>query len=467
MADSFGMGIVRTELNHMNRGTRRILKDTIGVFRHADSDLIHAVCDHMDTVFGSSSSARLNVVEALVHRTKHNPDPEYKDFDIRYYKLPSYIRRAAINDAIGYVQSHETRCDDYYANRDLEIARGHHYKKMEPAFTYTPNACPTLYRSSSGVLKMDGCSVSIKAYVRNTWDWIEVSIPQRDYKRLVLAASRGTVLNPKLVFEYNKFYLEFPVKYNTRKFPRDVPLEEQTVLAVDLGLNHGAACSVVDASGTILAREFDPFKADTDRILHIINLIRRKAASSGKGQSLASLYTRLRGLKENFAKQLSRWIVNLAVQYHVYGIVLENLGSIHKRGKKRGSLRSRVHHWAVCHIRDYITGMALREGIRVFRINPKGTSMYAYDGSGQVVRDANNYSLCTFASGKRYNADLSASYNIGARYFLRAQHKSIPATEWSELEAKVPGLSKRTTWTLDALRRVCAARTPEAAIPAA
>ena len=117
--------------------------------------------------------------------------------------------------------------------------------------------------------------------------------------------------------------------------------------------------------------------------------------------------------------------------------------------------------------REFFLDLLLREGIRVFRINPKGTSMYAYDGSGQVVRDANNYSLCTFASGKRYNADLSASYNIGARYFLRALHKSIPATEWSELEAKVPGLSKRTTWTLDTLRRVCAARTPEAAIPAA
>ncbi len=41
----------------------------------------------------------------------------------------------------------------------------------------------------------------------------------------------------------------------------------------------------------------------------------------------------------------------------------------------------------------------------------------AFDGSGKVKRDKKNYSLCTFPNGKKYNADLCASYNIGARYW--------------------------------------------------
>ena len=94
----------------------------------------------------------------------------------------------------------------------------------------------------------------------------------------------------------------------------------------------------------------------------------------------------------------------------------------------------------------------MREGIRVFLVNPKNTSALAFDGSGLVTRDNSNYSMCTFKSGKRYHCDLSASYNIGARYFLREYKKSIPETEWSELAAKDPGLSKRTTWTLSTLR---------------
>ena len=102
-------------------------------------------------------------------------------------------------------------------------------------------------------------------------------------------------------------------------------------------------------------------------------------------------------------------------------------------------------------------GMLLRNGIRVFLINPKNTSALAFDGSGKVSRDNNNFSLCTFTSGKRYHCDLNASYNIGARYFLRTLEKSMPETVWSELKAKVPEFPSRTNYTLATLRAVCAA----------
>lgn len=70
---------------------------------------------------------------------------------------------------------------------------------------------------------------------------------------------------------------------------------------------------------------------------------------------------------------------------------------------------------------------------------------------GEVARDKDNASLCTFASGKRYNCDLSASYNIGARYFIRELLKPLPETARRLLEAKVPSTAKRTTCTLSTL----------------
>ena len=66
-------------------------------------------------------------------------------------------------------------------------------------------------------------------------------------------------------------------------------------------------------------------------------------------------------------------------------------------------------------------------------------------GSGQVSRDPQNHSLCTFRTGKRYHCDLSASYNIGARYFIRELLKPLPETERSLLEAKVPSVKRRTS----------------------
>ena len=77
-----------------------------------------------------------------------------------------------------------------------------------------------------------------------------------------------------------------------------------------------------------------------------------------------------------------------------------------------------------------------------------------YDGSGQVLRDPKNHSLCTFQTGKRYNCDLSASYNIGARYFIRELLKPLPATERSLLEAKVPSVKRRTSCTYADLREL-------------
>ena len=95
--------------------------------------------------------------------------------------------------------------------------------------------------------------------------------------------------------------------------------------------------------------------------------------------------------------------------------------------------------------------MALRAHIRVFLINPRNTSALAYDGSGKVIRDMSDFSKCTFQTGKRYDCDLSASYNIAARYFLRAMEKSMSSEAWTRLWAEIPELGKRTACTLSTL----------------
>lgn len=70
---------------------------------------------------------------------------------------------------------------------------------------------------------------------------------------------------------------------------------------------------------------------------------------------------------------------------------------------------------------------------------------------GEVARNSTNMALCRFRNGKQYNCDLNASYNIGARYFIREYLKPIPETEWSLIMAKVPELERRTNCTLSTL----------------
>lgn len=70
--------------------------------------------------------------------------------------------------------------------------------------------------------------------------------------------------------------------------------------------------------------------------------------------------------------------------------------------------------------------------MRISRICAWNTSRLAFDGSGRVERGSYvqngetkyNYSICVFPNGKTYHCDLNASYNIGARYFIREMLKS-------------------------------------------
>lgn len=447
MAESKHISIRQAELNYMNPGTVRVLKSTVTVFRAVQEYLSSVVLEHWDDLAPLSSQKRLTCVEKLIHKTKDNPEPAYPDFDEKFYKLPSYIRRAAVNAVTGAVSSYKTRLADYESRKHAAMSNGKRFREKPPKFQ-SSMANLTLYKKE--VFRQEGNCVFIKVFIRNTWDWIEVGIAGRDRKDLDKAiGSAAKVMNPSLVYKNHKFYLVFPLCYGCAGFP-DTPLEDRTMLGVDLGINHGAVCSVIDFKGKVSFRAFDPFHRERSTIDAILRRIRYKQRKSGMDQKLSALYQKLSGVKENYVKQLARWIINLARENHVYGIVLERLS----RMKARGSRKDRIHHWCKCRIRDYVRGLAFRYGIRVFQINPRNTSRLAFDGSGDVKRDEHNFSQCTFASGKQYHCDLGASYNIGARYFLRALEKSMSSEAWERLKAEVPELAMRTGCTLSTLWRI-------------
>ena len=68
------------------------------------------------------------------------------------------------------------------------------------------------------------------------------------------------------------------------------------------------------------------------------------------------------------------------------------------------------------------------------------TSKLAYDGSGTLKRDSQNYALATFKSGKRYNGDLNGSYNIAARGWLKLDSRK----DYEKLKSKNPGRLPRS-----------------------
>ena len=117
-------------------------------------------------------------------------------------------------------------------------------------------------------------------------------------------------------------------------------------------------------------------------------------------------------------------------------------GHLDRKGKLCGSKKQGLHMWRSQKVQSIATNKAHRLGMRISCIFAWGTSKHAYDGSDMVLRSKaaglGTYSMCRFPNGKVYNYDLSASYNIGARYFIREILKSLPETARLDMEAEVP-----------------------------
>ena len=178
--------------------------------------------------------------------------------------------------------------------------------------------------------------------------------------------------------------------------------------------------SIVTTNGTVTARKFFHPAADIDRRDRHSKIVSRKARLTKKLHRgfAKNNYRKARQINVNIAHQISRKIVNFAINNGAGVIVFEQLkGWRPTGGRKRSNLRQRFHGWLHRRL-VLLTEQKFSEvGGKIEKVLASGTSSWgAYDGSGKVKRSKSNYSKATFRSGKQYNADLSASYNIAARY---------------------------------------------------
>ena len=87
--------------------------------------------------------------------------------------------------------------------------------------------------------------------------------------------------------------------------------------------------------------------------------------------------------------------------------------------------------------------------IQIVSVYARGTSSFAYDGSGRVRRDNDNYAVSRFQNGKIYHADLNASYNIAARHIA---YKLKLASKYGKLLTSKRTSGKPRNWaTLSSL----------------
>ena len=410
------------EIKQMNK----IFRPTITIYNNAISFCIDVFENEWLNIEKLDKVMRKQYAESIIHTTKNNK-AKY-DFDNKFYKMPSYMRRSVINQALGYLSSYHSNLDNWYANGSVG---------NKPTLQRHLNKFPAFYKDNMYLSNADDI-VQLKLYINNDWKWVTIKLKHTDmqYIRKYLQDTKMSV--PTLEKKHHKWFLRFA-------FEEDVELKdtEDKILAIDLGINTDATCSVMRKDGTILARKFINFASDKDQLYHTLNKIKGVSQKYGS-HNTTKLWRVAKFRNEELARKIAKTISDYAKEWDVDVIVFEHLDI---KGKKRGSKKQKLHMWKKNSIQKYVEHKAHRQGIRISRICAWNTSKLAYDGSGNVARDSSNYSLATFNNGKKYNCDLSASYNIGARYFIRELEKSIPAKDWSLIQAKVPECVKRTQCT--------------------
>ena len=416
----------------------RIFQDTVRIYRSALSfliDIYHVEWDYLSAI--TKQKERFNIAEHLVHSTKRNK-AKY-NFDDQFYKMPSYLRRDVINAALGAVSSYQSNLKNWEAAGK---------KGNPPVLQNTRYEMPVFFRDNMYLETESDSTCKLKVLHNNDWIWITVNLLKTDIAYLKKYWSHCKPSAPKLEKHHKKWFLRFAYEESVEL--SSTPVEDQTICAVDLGINHDAVCSIMKSDGTVLARRFINFPSEKDHLYHVLNRIKKFQRQHGSRNS-SSFWAFAKRLNEELSKKVATAIISFATEYRTDVIVFEYLSI---KGKKSGSKKQKLHMWRKNYIQDLVEHKAHRIGVRISRVCAKYTSRLAFDSSGEVIRNLNNHSLCTFQTGKRYNCDLSASYNIGARYFIRELLKPVSVKRQSLLWTKVPEAERRTTCTLNTLRRV-------------
>lgn len=411
------------------------LEQTEKMYRSYARALIGVVFTHFPQI--TSADSPCAAVEKLIHQTAKNPQPRYRYFSKNFYKFPSYLRRAVIQAAIGQVSSFVTRYNSWQQGRRSRRDAN------PPKLNAVTSLHTVLYRGQCILFEDD--AVQIKVFSGLEWVWERIGVVKRRERHLL---PNTKSLSPSLVINRKGVFLAVPFKIISPKLGKP-----QLVCGVDLGLNTIAVASIVSPDGTVTARKFfNSCAADIDRRDKRLQAIRHKARlTMGKTGKLykgfcKSIYRKAQNINRQICQLISKQLITWAQSQRATVIVFENLKNWRPKGGKKGStLRQRFHGWLKSRLVQLTIDKFIELGGKVEFVFPRGTSSYAYDGSGKLRRDSKNYALAKFKSGKQYNCDLSAAHNIAARFWIkqkptRRNRSGSALGKSSQTEPRMPDL---------------------------
>jgi IS605 OrfB family transposase len=424
---------------------------TITVYRDAVRALATVVMTHWPEL--QKAPSKCLAIESLFHPTAKRPVVKYALLSRRLGKMPSYLRRAAIEASYGAVSSYLSNYSNWLDDATRE--RG-----SRPPRLGVSNVNPPLYGGNMILIADDWRSVQVKLLGADGQWAFSPMLPVRGRMK---RANAKKVLCPSLMLRGKKVLLSCPVDVKRPAFIKDSKVDR--VCSVDVGINTAAVAAIVDVSGTVIARKFVSCGRHNDQrdALHAQIAGKQKASHGGVGRRLGKgfcedLYRRIAGISLAAARQMSAELMAFAQLHGAEAMVVENLKGWKPKGKGKVQ-RKRFHRFQHRALVKHLGFKCEEFGLKLIEVLARGTSYFAYDGSGPVKRDKTNATLATFSNGRHYNADLNAAYNIAARGLLKLLDVALPGAaglESPERTGQNSGRSSRIPTVLADLWARCA-----------
>ena len=416
-------------------GDLKALEDSIKIYREALQMIIPIIDNRWEMLNECEFvNQKANLIEHWIHNTKTNK--ALFDFDEKFSKMPTYLRRSAAATALGIVSSYRSLLDNWEKEP----------KGQPPRLNTKHYVCPAYYKGNM-FKNFEPISKTIELKVFKNGDWVfgtyGLKTSDCNYYQKYLVGKKQNV--PVIQKKGRRFYATFSYEEKVDLVPQD---SIDKICAVDLGLDNDAVCSIMGKDGTVYAREFISFSEEHDHLSTQIGRIKRNQKRGSRHNK--TLWRKVAGVSQDIADKTAKAILEFGKQNGADAFVLEYLDF---KGK---NIIKRAHFWRYKRIFRVLTHKAHKNGLRVARVNARNTSRLAFDGSGwskrgREISPKTPHSIIQFTTGKAYNADLNASYNIGARYLIKELLKTVTATQRLTLEAKVPQVVKRSTCTLSSL----------------
>ena len=132
---------------------------------------------------------------------------------------------------------------------------------------------PVFFRDNMYLETESDTVCRLKLFHKNDWVWFTVYLKKTDVNYIKKYWSHVKSSAPKLEKRHKKWFLRFSFEEETKL--SKLPVEDQIICAVDLGINTDAVCSIMTADGTVVVRKFINFAADKDHLNHVLNRIKK------------------------------------------------------------------------------------------------------------------------------------------------------------------------------------------------